>query len=65
MDTEILTIEQVLDTYDSKPTEERTATEFDSKSQALDLDPAFHAAIQAGTLTVAQAAQRGSRPAFV
>ena len=61
---EILTIEQVLDTYDLRPTEEHTATELGSESPALDLDPAFHAAIQAGTLTVAQAAQRGSRPAF-
>ena len=61
---EILTIEQVLDTYDSKP-KEVPATEMDFVIQVLDLDPGFHAAIQTGTLTAAQAVQRGSRSAFV
>ena len=60
----ILTVEQVLDTYASKPTEEVPATEMDSESLALEMDPAFHAAVQAGTLTARSAIQRGSRSAF-
>ena len=60
---EILSVEAVLDTFDSEA-EEVPPTEMVSRSRALDLDPAFHAAIQAGTLTAAQAVQRGSRSAF-
>ena len=60
----ILTIEQVRDTFDSKPKVEQPAEQTSTSSHDFDIDPGFRPAVQAGTLTVGQAIQRGSRSVF-
>jgi hypothetical protein len=60
----VLTAEQVRDTLDTKPTVEPVAPEEAPSVEDLDLDPEFQPAIDEGTLSMAQAIQRGSREAF-